>query len=79
MPAGHGTVADAHDWEIGVVAGPGVRVIDVEGIAIADRIPWPDLGVFGVVPGRLQSGREPDDPVRANRLLAIGLTPAVVA
>ncbi len=39
VPAGHDTVADAHDREIGVVAGPGARVIDVKGIAIVDRLP----------------------------------------
>jgi hypothetical protein len=47
------TVADANDREIGVVAGPSARVIDVEGIAIVDRVPRPDLGVFGIVPGSL--------------------------
>src|SRR5690348_65806 len=39
VPAGHGAVADAHDREIAVVAGPGARVIDVEGVAVADRVP----------------------------------------
>src|SRR5437763_99701 len=39
VPAGHGTVADTHDREIAVVAGPAARVIDVEGIAVADRVP----------------------------------------
>jgi hypothetical protein len=46
VPAGHGTVADAHDREIAVVAGPGARVIDVEGITVADRVPRADLAVF---------------------------------
>src|SRR6266568_8261574 len=78
VPAGHGAVADAYDREIGVVAGPGARVVDVEGIAVADRVPRPDLGVFRVVPGGLQIGGEADDPVRPDWLRAITQTPAVV-
>jgi len=44
----------------------------VEGIAVTDRVPRADLGVLRVVPGRLQAGGEPDDPVRADRLVGIG-------
>src|SRR5437588_344563 len=58
---------------------PGARVIDVEGIAVADRVPRADLGVLRVVPDRFQAGGEPDDPVRAHRLLALSPAPAVVA
>ena len=79
MRAGHGIIADAHDREVGVVAGPGARVIDVEGIAVADRVPRADLGVLRVVPGGLQIMGEPHDPVRAHRLLALSPAPAVVA
>src|SRR6266581_7982746 len=79
VPAGHGAVADAHDREIAVVAGPGARVIDVEGIAVADRVPRTDLGVLREMPGGLQVGGEPDDPVRAHWLLALSPAPAVVA
>lgn len=79
VPASHAAVADAHDRKIGVVAGPGPCVVHIEGIAVADRIPRADLGVPGVVPGRRQSGREADDPGCANRLVGIGLAPAVVA
>ena len=79
VPAGHGAVADAHDREVGVVAGPGAGVIDVEGVAVADRVPRPDLGVLRVVPGGLQIRGEPDDPVGADRLCAVGPSPAVVA
>ena len=79
VPAGHGTVADAHDREVGVVAGPGARVVDVEGVAAADRVPRADLGVFRVVPDGLQAGGEADDPVRADRLLALSPASAVVA
>ena len=31
VPAGHGAIADTHDREIGVIAGPGAHVIHVEG------------------------------------------------
>ena len=79
VPAGHGVLADAHDREITVVAGPGAGVVDVEGGAVADRLPRADLGVPGVVPGGFQCGGEPDDPVRADRLLGVRLAPAVVA
>ena len=76
VPAGYGTVADAHDWEVGVVAGPGARVIDVEGVAVADRVPRADLGIFRVMPGGLQIGGEPDDPISADRFLAISPAPS---
>ena len=79
VPAGHGVIADAHDREIGVIAGPGARVVHVEGIAVTDRIPRADLGVSRVVPDGLQPGREPDDPVGADRLFGAVLAPAVVA
>jgi hypothetical protein len=72
VPAGHGVIADAHDRGVGVVAGPGARVVDVEGVAVADRVPRPDLGVLRIVPGGLQAGGEPDDPVRADRLIGSG-------
>jgi hypothetical protein len=76
MPAGHRVVADAHNREIGVIAGPDAPFVHVEGIAVTDRIPRADLGVPGVVPDRLQSGREPDDPGCADRLVGAGLSPA---
>ena len=79
MPAGHGVIADAHNREIGVIAGPDAPLVHVEGIAVTDRIPRADLGAPGVVPDRLQSGREPDDPGCAGRLAGAGLAPAVVA
>ena len=79
MPAGHGVIADAHNREIGVIAGADAPLVHIEGIAVTDRIPRADLGVPGVVPDRLQSGGELDDPGCADRLVGAGLAPAVVA
>jgi hypothetical protein len=55
------------------------RLAERQSLMVPSENPdYGDLGVCGIVPGSFQPGREPDDRICADRLLAVGLAPAVV-
>jgi len=76
VPAGELAFTDAHDREVGVVAGPGCGSVDVQCVAVADAAIWVVSG--GIAPDGLEIYGETRQPTSAERRRASGSAPAVV-